>query len=62
MPSRDIEIGHKGVAYFVISTTAAGKTTVKIKREHLCAEAIDVSVRTLKTMVEQDHQNLFKPT
>lgn len=62
VPSRNIDIEHRGVVYFVISTTAEGKTTIKPTREHLCAEAIDVSVRTLKTMVEQDHQNLFKPT
>lgn len=62
VPSRNIDIEHKGVVYFVISITAAGKTTIKLMREDLDAEAINVLARTLQGMAEQDYQNLFKPT
>ena len=60
-PSMDYEVVVLGVLYFVISTTAAGATKVKVMCKHLCAQAIDMLVRTLEAMGEKDDQDLFKP-
>lgn len=59
--STDREIWREGVLFFVVSTTAKGVTKAKAERQHLSAAAHALWVQTLETMIENDHEDLFRP-
>lgn len=60
-PPTDIEIRKEGVLFFLVSTTAKGVTKAKAERHDLSAAALALWVQTLEKMIDDDHEDLFKP-